>query len=339
MRKIKVPEAERLPSGSYRCRVMVGGKSKSFTGSSKREVEQLAREYKQGLLLLEEAPKPAAKTVGDIIDEYVSKRRISLSPSTLRGYKTIREKYFQAIMGVDFALLTDKQLQAAIDNDAHSPKTVKNAVQFILSACREAGRSFAVHLPKVTPNERDFLQPEEIQPFIDAAKGEPCEMAILLGLHGLRRSEMCALRRKNIDLKTGTISIRGAVVYDENMNVVQKAENKNAASRRTVPIMIPRLIELIETIHDPNAYLITVVPNTVGTQLAAFCKRNNFRSITPHGLRHSFCSLAYHLGISEKIAMQLGGWSDYNTMRKIYTHVANSDIAKSVSDMTAFFTT
>ena len=50
MKKIKVPEAEKLPSGSYRCRVMVNGQKKSFTAPTKREAEQAALEYKIGLL-------------------------------------------------------------------------------------------------------------------------------------------------------------------------------------------------------------------------------------------------------------------------------------------------
>ena len=57
MKKVKVPEAEKLPSGSYRCRVMVNGKSKSFTADTKRDAEQAALEYKIGLLA-EEDKKP-----------------------------------------------------------------------------------------------------------------------------------------------------------------------------------------------------------------------------------------------------------------------------------------
>ena len=49
MKKVKVPEAEKLPSGSFRCRVMVNGQKKSFTAPTKREAEQAAMEYKLGL--------------------------------------------------------------------------------------------------------------------------------------------------------------------------------------------------------------------------------------------------------------------------------------------------
>ncbi|MDR1589760.1 MAG: hypothetical protein LBS51_06160, partial [Oscillospiraceae bacterium] len=54
-------------------------------------------------------------------------------------------------------------------------------------------------------------------------------------------------------------------------------------------------------------------------------------------LRHSFASLAYHLNVPEKIAMQIGGWADDKTMRKIYTHIASKDIEKYTSELVKFF--
>ncbi len=56
-----------------------------------------------------------------------------------------------------------------------------------------------------------------------------------------------------------------------------------------------------------------------------------------HGLRHSFASLAYHLNMPEKVAMQIGGWSDRETMSKIYTHLAQMDISKYETQMTDFY--
>ena len=59
--------------------------------------------------------------------------------------------------------------------------------------------------------------------------------------------------------------------------------------------------------------------------------------INNHGLRHSFASLAYHLQIPEKIAMEIGGWADDGTMRKIYTHLSQKDIAKRAEEFSNFF--
>ena len=56
-----------------------------------------------------------------------------------------------------------------------------------------------------------------------------------------------------------------------------------------------------------------------------------------HGLRRSFASLCYHLGISEAVTMISGGWSDFRTMRKIYTKISESDIANQAKLYTEFF--
>ena len=45
------------------------------------------------------------------------------------------------------------------------------------------------------------------------------------------------------------------------------------------------------------------------------CRKNGLPEIGVHGLRHSFVSLAYHLGWSELTTMQIAGYSDYNTMK------------------------
>ena len=52
-----------------------------------------------------------------------------------------------------------------------------------------------------------------------------------------------------------------------------------------------------------------------------------------HGLR----SLAYHLQIPEQIAMEIGGWSDIGTMRKIYTHIAQQDMERYKTKLQDFF--
>ena len=67
------------------------------------------------------------------------------------------------------------------------------------------------------------------------------------------------------------------------------------------------------------------------------CRKNGLPEVGLHGLRHSFASLAYHLGISERVAMRIGGWSNTATMHEIYTHLASADIAKSAAALLQYF--
>lgn len=335
MKKLKVPEAEKLPSGSYRCRVMVNGEARSFTAGTKREAEQEALEYKIGILSAEEA-KPEI-TIRKAIDEYLEFKSGTLSPASIRGHRIKQRCYLQPIMDVPLSKLSVSAIQQAINAEKCSPKTIRETWALIRPALKRYGVSYEVALPTVQSDEHAFLSAEEIPVFLKAAEGSKYEIAFLLALHSLRVSEILGLRWENVDLKKQSITVRGATLFDENNKLVNKVSNKNRSSRRTIPIMIPRLSQLLSEAERLSDFVIVANPNSIRAASNKICKSANLPEVGTHGLRHSFCSLAYKLGISEKVTMQLGGWSDYGTMRKIYTHIAQADISESVQQMKKFF--
>lgn len=115
---------------------------------------------------------------------------------------------------------------------------------------------------------------------------------------------------------------------DENNKKVRKKQNKNATSTRNVPIVIPELVAALERDRKPSAPVMPYHQNSLRYGIRKICQENNLPNVGIHGLRHSFASLAYHLQIPEKIAMEIGGWADATTMHKIYTHIAKSDIKR-----------
>jgi hypothetical protein len=67
------------------------------------------------------------------------------------------------------------------------------------------------------------------------------------------------------------------------------------------------------------------------------CDAAGLPRVGVHGLRHSFASLCYSLGVPAKITMQIGGWSNPQTLTKIYTHLGKKDIAARSKEITGFF--
>ena len=189
-----------------------------------------------------------------------------------------------------------------------------------------------VRLPQVPIKEIPYLQPEEIKPFCDALKGNIAEIPALLELHGLRRSEMMALQYS--DIKDGVIHIHGAVVQDENGTFVRKPTNKNRSSSRTVPIVIPQLAEAIQ---GKSGKVMTIGINTLFNNIKRCCEIAGVTVVSNHGLRHSLASLAYHLGLSERQLMDLGGWADYATMHRIYIRLAQTDKSAAAERLMSFF--
>ncbi len=333
---MKLPNPVKLKSGAYRIRLQLGGKDVMVYGETEAQCRMQARLIKTEHLSGKVVQRRCNYSTKEAIDAYIASKT-KLSPATVRGYETIKANRFkdqmdQTIDSVDW--------QSAIDSEPCSPKSVKNAWGLVSSAMRFVGiNPPKVELPHVITEERPFLEPDQIPIFLEAIKGSKFELAALFGLHSLRRSEICDLTMRDIDMKKGTIRVKGAAVPDKNNQMVHKAENKNAASARVVHIMIPRLTELLKQMQQDghDGYLFDHHPNSIYKAVNSACRKSGLPEIGCHGLRHSFVSLCYHLKWSELAVMREAGYSDIYTMRKIYTHLAQKDKDQNVEAMQKFF--
>lgn len=332
---MKLPKPRKLDSGNWFVRLMINGKRISHTAPTKKECDEWMLKMKSshvdghGIIHIETA------TIGDIMDSYIDSRTHVLSPSTIRGYRMVRNNHWQFI--IDKHPSAIKNWQSVVNDEAkkYSSKTVKNAWGVLSASLRAVGYSVPdVRLPQIVPVEKEFLEPSQIHILIDAVKGKDIEMEVLLALHGLRRSEAFALTKKNI--VNGQILVRGAIVSGEE-GLVHKETNKSNTSRRDVPIVIPRLQELVDSRPDTDDPLCRTSFARSWVKIKRVCKENDLPELSLHGLRHSFASLCYHLGIQEMEAMRLGGWSDLNVMRKIYTHLAKEDKIAAENKLKDFF--
>lgn len=335
--EIKVPKPRQLKSGKWNIELKAEGWS--TTEDTPEECIIKAKAIRAGFL---EARKAAPKiTVDDAVKKYIDARRGVKSPSTIRGYETIRKNRFAEYMSKDINSV-DWQVAIKKETGLCSAKTLKNAWGLVSSALAEAGVDPGeVSLPQIVKQDEPWLDYEQVLKFCDAVRGEPCELGALLALHSLRRSEIYALTADKIDLKQGTIHVEGAAVLDDENKLTQKDTNKNATSRRTVPIMIPRLKEILPAAmkRADGAPLMQGNINTLYNQINRVCRKAGLPEVGVHGLRRSFASLAYHLKWSELDTMRIGGWSDFQTMRKIYTKLAEKDNIKSVKKMEKFYST
>lgn len=336
---MKLPTPRKLPSGNWFIQLRIGGQSVSITEATEkacvRRAQLVKAEYQAGRKTAQSKEK--SLTLSQAVDKYIESRENILSPSTIRGYRTIQRTRFQAYIDKD---ITKIDYQKMCNDEARicAAKTLTNAWRFVCSALRFSGYNPpSVSLPQVVVADRPFLTPDQVKIFVDAAKGDPCEIPALLALSSLRRSEIVALRWENIDLKNKIIKVSGAAVYDDDFRLIQKKENKNKTSARTIPILMPELWEALERVEDKIGLVCTKRPNTLWCGINRICKRANLPEVGVHGLRHSFASLAYHLGVPEKITMEIGGWADHNTMRKIYTHIAKQDVDRYKTKLQDFF--
>lgn len=337
--KIKMPKITILASGQAHTRVMVDGVSTSITKDTPEEAfaEYAALKYKAKKAAERKQKKQV--TLKDALDAYIKKRESKKSPSTIKGYMAYRDNRLQNMMDANIYETTDAQWQAAVDRDFRkmSDKYARNVWSFMASAIEEeTGKRPHVEIDPPKKNKRPFLEPDEVLLFVDAIKGRSIEIAALLELSSLRISEVLSVRGTDVDFKNNRVRVKGSAVYGPDGKLTQKDDNKNESSTRYVPL-IPPLRDALEGKELTDDFLVKMRPGSIYKHINRVCAANGMPEVGNHGLRHSFASLAYHLQIPEKIAMEIGGWSDSKVMHDIYTHLSQKDIAKRSQQFSDFF--
>lgn len=326
---MRIPKATKLSSGMWSIQLRLGGVSRTITAESKRKVENMATlyksEYKNGLIEPDRASQHMKKpTLRLAMESYINVLTNVLSPSTIRGYDTIARTRFQD--WADMCLDDIKDWQTVLNEEATlcSAKTLKNAWSFAKGAIERQGVNVGkVTLPSVAKKEHTFLDVDEAKRFVRLLKGTDIEAVCLLALHSLRRSEILALSKADVNLKEGQygiIHVNGAAVLDKNNVLVEKDTNKTDLSTRSIPILIPRLREVIK--EHPDGKFITVNPHVVWRKINKFCEKNGFPVLGFHGFRHTFVVIAFNAGLNAFTTQRVGGWSNPNTVNDIYYHLS-----------------
>lgn len=328
---IKIPEPEKHGT-QWRIRLRKEGITIVEETPEKCRVK--ARAARAGFIQEQKnAPKLTVKTC---IDRYLKDNQNVLSPATMRGYLSYQKTHFTNIEKEDVTAVAWQRFVNELSAE-RSAKSVMNVWRLATAAMRYSDITPPkVNLPKVAVADEPFLDFQQIQIFLKAVYGQPVELAALLGLHSLRRSEILALTPENIDRKNNIIHVRGSRVVGTDNRLVAKSTNKTKASTRDVPIMIPRLLELIP--ETGTEYLITGHQNRIMEKINTVCRHSGLPEVGVHGLRRSFASLAYHLKWDERTTMLIGGWSNIQTIHKYYIKLSSTDISKQTDSMKEFFT-
>lgn len=334
--EIRVPEPKKTPSGKWRIQLRAEGES--VTEDTPALAVAKARAIRAGFI--EQKKKTGAKlSLGDAIDTYISNTDNLFSPATKRGYSIIRRNRFQAYMDVDIKTFTDWQAMVNDEKKVCSAKTLYNAwglVSAVLNFNKITPPK--VKLSQVIVPDQPWLTYEQIPLFCKAIYGEPCELGALLALSSLRRSELCAVTPDHVAVDGSSVLVSGAIVPDENNTFVHKDENKTQQSRRTVPVFIPRLRELLCAMDRDCDFIVSMHPDTLRKRVNAICKKAGLPEVGLHGLRRSFASLGHHLGLSEQEVMAIGGWEDYQTVHKHYLKLSAKDHLRGHKKMERYYT-
>lgn len=314
-------KAQKLPSGSWRVRIMIGGKSMSFTADTEDEAIYQAMAYKTGRK--KEKTTKKAPTVGECIDDYIDSKRNILSPSTIDGYERIKKNSLLELCEIPVDKLTSLDIQKHINKLAlnKSAKTVCNAHGLLISVLNIYAPDLKIKttLPK---KQKKIKQLPDVLDVLKAIRGSEVELPCLLaGWCTLRKSEVRGLKKS--DIHNGTIVIHDTIITVKGKHI-KKHDTKTVDSTRLV--RLPLYIQgLINKLPDDQEYLTTLTGDQIYKGFVHLLEKKGVQHMSFHDLRHMNASIMVALGIPDKYAMERGGWSSPNIMKSVYQHTFSAE--------------
>lgn len=300
---------------NYRVQKMIDGKRYSFTYDHKptqREVDADIVKIRSRITVDKRITfKMAAGS-------YIGMKRNVLSASTLYDYAKLPGRISNRFNNLKIDDITQADIQIEINNLSKdkSPKTVRNIHGFISAVLRTYRPDMVIYttLPQRVRFEPKLPTRGALETLLKAAEGTEYEIPFKLGCLGLRRSEICALKKS--DINGNSLTINKALVYGRNGRLMLKT-TKTTESSRT--IYIPdKLVELINLLDTEEIY--TGHPSSILRALHRYQDRLNLPRCRFHDLRHYYASYAHSRGMSDADIMSSGGWKTDAVMKNIYRH-------------------
>ncbi len=204
-------------------------------------------------------------------------------------------------------------------------------------------------LSDVIENKKEALTDDEEKRLLNFLCKDKCykkyyDEVIILLRTGMRISEMCGLTLQDIDFKNRKINIDHQLIRTKKMEYIIETQ-KTKSSIRQIPMTDEVYRTLKNTINNRKVINYIEIDgkrdflfiDKLGKPKVAshyqemfrqitnkFNKLNNEKTIqvTPHILRHTFCTKMAHLGMNPKTLQFIMGHSDISITLNLYTHAS-----------------
>ncbi len=310
---------EKLPSGSYRVKQMIDGKRYAVTvpyKPSKKEAFDLIQD---------KIHNRVDNTISfrDAAEEYLRAKSTVLSPSTVRGYRSIMRNLPTWFMDADLAAIDRITCQKLVNeyNVDHSPKSTINVNGFVQTVIHlyYPDANVSVTLPQRVKKNDYIPSHDDVMKVMDELRDTVYYVPLHLAALSLRLSEICALTID--DLNGNVITVNKALIRADGGYVLKPTPKTDASNR--VVVLPPELAERIRE----QGFIYEGYPNQIYKCLTRTSRRLGIPHFSFHKLRHFFASYAHELGYSDSLVMELGGWNS-DVMKRVYRHAMNVDEAK-----------
>lgn len=227
-----------------------------------------ARRVERDLLTQRDAGRLAGPTsaLADYLRDYLDGREGEVSALTLDGYRQIAERYVSRIGALRLSEVSApavRHLYRELAREGLSGTTRLGVHRVLAMALKQAAADGlipsdpmrALRAPQADTEEVAVLSPDEVRKLLELLEGTPGYMPALLAVTtGLRRGELLALKREDVNLETGVLRVV-ATVQQVGKRVTRKTP-KTKRSARTVGLsksVVARLREHLATVDEAGA--------------------------------------------------------------------------------------
>lgn len=274
---------------------------------------------------------------------FLSERRGALKASTIGRYEYMIRHYIVPEIGtillrdltaeklsVFFSRLQDRGLSCKSTRDVGV--LLKTIFKVVKKKCHCDCPGRDVELPAYRSKKVEVFADHEIAALAQKVLDAPdiTGLCVLLILNtGLRLGEICALRKSDIDFRSGFLRIERSVarVRDASGTHLVVQSPKSSSSVRLVAIpndMLELLKTATQNIQKDN-YLLTntntpMEPRTLQYRYRKLLERCGTRYRNFHAMRHTYATRCMESGVDIKSLSELLGHADIRTTLQTYVH-------------------
>lgn len=358
--------------GRYAVQIQIGIKEdgkpkyKTLYGKTQGEIEKKERDFRQGLdkgIIIDDEGLTLAQWSVRWMELY----KTNVGYYTREMYKSVINVHIIPTLGdVKLKNLKTFHIQEMINAKAKKGLTrtlekIKVTLgqiikQAIINEYIYKDIMLGVQIPKKQKNEKRALSKDEIE-IIKTSELTLFEKTFIFTLlyTGLRRSEILALSKKDLDLRNKTIDINKSIYFIGNKPEL-KPSTKSEAGTRMVPLPDFLVNLLSEYINLTDSFMlfpsksggimtksifrrfwdntIKKIENQTNKENLKIFNINN--DITPHIFRHTYATILYNSGVDMKTAQELLGHSTIQVTMNIYTHLDNQKISIAKNKLDTF---
>lgn len=324
---------EKMPNGKFRIRQQYKGKRICITFDHKPSVKEINCVLAERQSMADDENIESGK-MSSFADRYLDNKCTEKSPTTIKGYKSIKKNTPTWFLNEDLLKVTSDTVQAVVDEylEKHSAKSTRLFYSFwkcVIDSYRPFVK-LSIKLPTLSKKHEYEPTTKDIKAILEYAKDSRYYIPLKLASIGLRRGEACAITDKDIN-DDNILTINKDMIVDEfNKQVIKNTPKTDASNRR---ILIPG--DLADMIRDSGKAFDGNM-HTINEYLHKCQDALKIPRFRLHILRHFAAAYLLKNGFTSVQIEDYMGWEHGSSvMQKVYAY--NLDPHESQKDIASIF--